>query len=57
MKNFAVYMIGIALVVAGLAYGAHLLGIAPRWIGVGILIVIGLGVMGAIVKTRRPEPS
>ncbi|HEV7670331.1 MAG TPA: hypothetical protein VGS22_17570 [Thermoanaerobaculia bacterium] len=56
MSNFGIYMIGVVVVVAALAYGAHLVGISSTWIAVGALVVIGLSVMGGIVKTRRPEP-
>ncbi len=56
MSNFAIYMIGVAVVVAALAYGAHLMGVGTTWIAVGALVVLGLSIMGGIVKTRRPEP-
>ncbi len=57
MTNFFVYMIGVVLVVGALAYGASLLGLSSTWIAVIALIGIGLGVMGAIVKTRQKDPS
>jgi hypothetical protein len=57
MTNFFVYMIGVLLVVGALAYGASLMGIGSTWIAVFALAVLGLGVMGAIVKTKQKEPS
>lgn len=57
MTNFFVYMIGVILVVAALAYGASLLGISSVWIAVFAVVLFGLGLMGAIVKTRQKEPS
>jgi hypothetical protein len=57
MTNFIVYLIGTLLVVAGLAYGASRLGIAHVWIITGALIIIGLGLMGGIVKTRQKDPA
>ncbi len=57
MTNFSVYMIGMVLVACALAYGAHLIGVDTRWIGIGVTVLLGLGVMAAIVKTRRPESS
>ncbi len=56
MSNFGIYMIGVVVVVGALAYGAHLAGVGSTWIVVGALLVIGLSIMGGIVKTRRPEP-
>jgi NADH:ubiquinone oxidoreductase subunit 6 (subunit J) len=57
MTNFVVYLIGTLLVVAGLAYGASRLGINQVWIIAGALVIIGIGFMGGIVKTRQKEPS
>ena len=57
MTNFFVYMIGVILFVGALAYGASLLGLSSTWIAVIALAGLGLGVMGAIVKTRQKEPS
>jgi len=57
MTNFFVYMIGVILVVAALAYGASLMHISTTWIAVGAVVILGLGIMGAIVKTRQKEPS
>jgi hypothetical protein len=57
MTNFFVYMIGVLLVVGALAYGANLMGVSTTWIAIFALAVVGLGVMGAIVKTRQKEPS
>ncbi|MEP7011861.1 MAG: hypothetical protein ABJC13_16175 [Acidobacteriota bacterium] len=56
MSNFGIYMIGVIVVVAALGYGAHLAGVSSTWIVVGALVVLGLSIMGGIVKTRRPEP-
>jgi len=57
MTNFLVYLLGVIVVTSALAYGAHLLGVGERWIGVGVAAGIGLGIMAAIVKTRRPQSS
>jgi predicted signal transduction protein with EAL and GGDEF domain len=57
MTNFLVYMVGMLLVVGALAYGASLLGLAPHWIAVGVVALLGLGVMSGIVKTRHRDPA
>ena len=57
MTNFFVYMIGMLLVVGALAYGMNVVGISARWIIVAATALVGLGVMGAIVKTRQKDPS
>jgi hypothetical protein len=55
MTNFVIYMIGTLIVAAALAYGAHLLGVSGRWIAIGVAVLVGIGVMTAIVRTRLPE--
>jgi hypothetical protein len=55
--NFAIYMIGVLIVVGALAYGASRLGISSTWIVIGSLVIIGLGLMAGVAKTRRRDPS
>lgn len=57
MTNMIVYLLGTLLVVAGLAYGATRMGVATPWIVVGALVIIGIGLMGGITKTRQKDPS
>jgi len=57
MTNMIVFLLGTLLVVAGLAYGATRLGVSDTWIAVGALVIIGLGLMGGIVKTRQKDPA
>jgi len=54
--NFMLYMVGVLIVVLGIAYGANRLGLSSTWITIISLIVIGLGVMGAVSKTRQKDP-
>lgn len=50
MNNFSIYMLGVVLIVAALGYGAYLLGATPLWIGIGAVILLGMGLMGAAKK-------
>ena len=52
-----VYLIGTLFVVAGLAYAASRMGVSQIWIIAGALVIIGLGLMGGIVKTRQKDPA
>ena len=58
-SSFNVYLIGFIVVVIGLAIGANLLGAPPMWIGVGVIILIGIGILSAVKKTqaKTPPPS
>ncbi|MHB8906483.1 MAG: hypothetical protein ACYC4T_10970 [Melioribacteraceae bacterium] len=57
MSNFAIYLIGILFVAGGIAWAAYKLNAPPIWIGIGVIIVIGLGIMAAVSKTRQKEKS
>lgn len=57
MTNMLIYLVGTLLVVAGLAYGANRLGVSQAWIVAGALVIIGMGLMGGIVKTRQKDPA
>jgi MFS superfamily sulfate permease-like transporter len=57
--SFALYLIGYVVVIIGLAIGAHLMQVLPRWIGVGVLILAGGELLAewhahASVIRRRP---
>ena len=56
MSSFGIYIIGFILLIAGLAYGATLLGVPPVWIGVGVVVLIGIGIMSGVSRTKRPDP-
>jgi predicted signal transduction protein with EAL and GGDEF domain len=55
--SFALYIIGFIVLIAGLAYGANLLHVEPRWIGVGVVVLIGLGIVMGVTSTRQRDPS
>jgi NADH:ubiquinone oxidoreductase subunit 6 (subunit J) len=57
MTNMIVFLLGTLLVVAGLAYGASRLGVSQVWIVAGALVIVGLGLMAGIVKTRQKDPA
>jgi hypothetical protein len=57
MTNMIIYFVGTLFIVAGLAYAATRLGIGNVWIVAGALVIIGLGLMGGIVKTRQKDPA
>lgn len=50
MTNFTIYMVGVIIVVGALGYGAYALGVAPLWIGIGVAVLLGMGLMGAAKK-------
>jgi predicted signal transduction protein with EAL and GGDEF domain len=55
--SFALYVIGFVIMVAGLAMGAHYMHVSPRWIGVGVTVLVGFGIFSAVSATRHKDPS
>jgi len=55
MNNFSIYLIGTLLVVGALAYGAHLLGTPPAWIGISAAVLVGLGILSGVTRTRQKD--
>jgi hypothetical protein len=46
------YLIGYAIVIFGLALGAHYMHVPDRWIAVFIIVLAGMGITG-FAKSRR----
>lgn len=57
MSSFTLYLIGFIILIGGLAYAAYLLGLQPVWIGTGAVVLIGIGIITAVSKTRQRDDS
>lgn len=55
MSSFGLFTIGYIVLLAGLAYAAYLFNAPQQWIIVGGLVLVGLGVMKAVSKTRPKD--
>jgi hypothetical protein len=56
MSSFGIYIFGFVILVVGLALGANMLGVPAMWIGVGVIILIGIGVLSGVNHTKRRDP-
>jgi cadmium resistance protein CadD (predicted permease) len=54
--SFGIYIAGYIILIIGLAIGAHLLHVPQKWIGVGVLCLIGLGIIHGVTATRQKDP-
>jgi len=54
--SFGLYIMGFVILIIGLALGAHLMHVPERWIGVGAIVLVGIGIIKAVTHTRRPDP-
>jgi hypothetical protein len=55
--SFALYIVGFIVLIVGLVLGAYLLHVPPNWIGVGVVVLLGLGILTGVTTTRRRDPS
>jgi uncharacterized membrane protein YiaA len=55
VMSFGLYLLGYVIFCIGLLIGAHLLHVPPRWIGVGALVLIGIGIVSAVTRTRTKD--
>lgn len=55
--SFALYMLGFAIFLGGLVWGAFEAGIPPVYIGIGALMILGIGIFSAVSRTRSKDPS
>jgi hypothetical protein len=54
--SFGLYSLGFGIVIAGLIYGAHLAHVPSRWIAVGAIVLIGMGILSGVKATRLKDP-
>ena len=54
--SFGIYLIGYIILITGLGIGAHLLHVPQKWIGVGVLCMVGLAVIHGVTATRHKDP-
>ena len=55
--SFGLYLVGFIILIVGLSIGAYLMHVPPRWIGVGVIVMVGIGILTGVTSTRRPDPS
>ena len=56
MSSFAIYLVGMLVLIGGLAYGASLAGLSTHWIAVGVVVLLGIGIVTAVSKTTTKDP-
>ena len=56
MSSFGTYLVGFVILIVGLAIAAYLLNVPTLWIGVGVIVLIGIGVLSATSKGKMKDP-
>ncbi len=55
MPSFVLYLFGFVILAAGILCGARILGVSYQWIAVIGLVLLGIGVITGVAKTRRRD--
>ncbi len=55
--SFAIYAVGYLILIAGVAYLAHLMHIPQTYIIAVVVILLGIGVVTGVTSTRHKDPS
>jgi hypothetical protein len=56
VSKFAVYLVGFVIFATGIALAANLMGVPDRWIGVILLVLVGMGIFMGATQTKRDDP-
>jgi hypothetical protein len=54
--SFGLYATGFAIVIGGLIYAAYLMHVPAHWIAAGAIVLLGLGIVKAVMATRQKDP-
>jgi energy-converting hydrogenase Eha subunit C len=54
--SFLLYVIGFVIVIAGVAWGMARAGVSTVWIAIACTILLGLGILTGVRKTRSKDP-
>ncbi len=55
--SFGLYLIGFVVLIIGLGMGAHMMHVPSQWIAVGVVVLIGLGILTGVTRTRTRDLS
>ena len=55
--SFALYMIGFLIFLAGVVWACVVAGVPQLYIMIGAVILLGLGIVFAVGRTRAKDPA
>lgn len=54
--SFALYLLGFAVLIGGIAWGLIVAGVPQLYVIIASVILIGLGIVTGVSKTRAKDP-
>lgn len=55
--SFAIYVVGVLLLIGGVAWGMDTIGVPGKYIAIAAVIIAGLGIMAGVSRTRTKDVS
>ena len=55
--SFGLYAAGYLILILGVAYMAHLMRIPEQWIFGVVIVLIGVGIVTGVQRTRAKDPN
>ena len=55
--SFALYMIGFLIFIVGVGWAAMVAGVPQLYIIIGVVILLGIGILSAVKRTRPKDPQ
>ena len=55
--SFGLYVAGFIIMIIGLALAANMMHVPGQWIGVGVVVLVGLGIVSGVARTRQRDSS
>jgi uncharacterized membrane protein YiaA len=54
--SFALYMLGFLIFIVGVSWAAMVAGVPQTYIIIGAVILLGIGILSAVKRTRPKDP-
>lgn len=54
--SFALYMVGFIVFIAGIAWACMVAGVPQLYVTIGAVILLGIGIVTAVSRTRAKDP-
>lgn len=54
--SFSLYLLGFVIVIGGVAWALAEMGVSSVWIAIACVILLGLGILTGVARTRSKDP-
>lgn len=55
--SFGIYIVGYIVLIVGMGMGANLLHVPQKWIGVGVICLVGIAIIHGVTATRQKDST